>query len=69
MLNMERISLRDSEEKSFENVDGGMQDAYLYNTPLPLYNPIVGVQTNFRVSYPNHAISRVKCIGIWIKQF
>ena len=28
----------------------------------PLYNTIVGVQPIFRVSYPNHVISRVKCI-------
>ena len=32
-------------------------------TPQPLYNTIVGVQANFRVSYPNLVISRVKCIG------
>ena len=30
--------------------------------PQPLYNTIVGVQDNFRVSYPICAISRVKCI-------
>ena len=33
------------------------------NTPQPLYNTIVWVQANLRVSYPNHVISRVKCIG------
>ena len=32
------------------------------NIPQPLYNTIVGVQTNFRVSYPIHVITRVKCI-------
>ena len=32
------------------------------STPQPLYNSIVGVQANFRVSYPNRVISRVKCI-------
>ena len=39
---------------------------FLYNTstPQPLYNTIVGVQRNFRVSYPIRAISRVKCIVI-----
>ena len=30
----------------------------------PLYNTISGVQANFRVSYPNHVITRVKCIVI-----
>ena len=29
----------------------------------PLYNTIFEVQANFHVSYPNHIISRVKCIG------
>ena len=33
------------------------------STPQPLYNTIVGVQANFRVSYPIRVISRVKCIG------
>ena len=36
-------------------------------TPQPLYhvyNTIVGVQGNFRVSYPISAIWRVKCIVI-----
>ena len=32
------------------------------STPQPLYNTIVGVQANFRVSDPIHVISRVKCI-------
>ena len=32
--------------------------------PQPLYNTIVGVQVNFPASYPNHAVLRVKCIGI-----
>ena len=32
-------------------------------TPQPLYNTIVWVQANFRVSYPNRVISRIKCIG------
>ena len=34
--------------------------------PQPLYNTIFGVQANFRVSYmyPNHVITRVKCIVI-----
>ena len=31
-------------------------------TPQPLYNTIVGVHANFRVSYPICVISRVKCI-------
>ena len=31
-------------------------------TPQPLYNTIVWVQANFRVSYPNRVITRVKCI-------
>ena len=31
-------------------------------TPQPLYNTIVGVQANFRISYPNRVITRVKCI-------
>ena len=30
-------------------------------TPRPLYNTIVGVQANFRVSYPIRVITRVKC--------
>ena len=33
-------------------------------TPQPLYNTIVRVQANFRVSYPNRVITRVKCIVI-----
>ena len=33
------------------------------NTPPPLYNTIVGIQSNFRVSYPNRVIWRVKYIG------
>ena len=32
------------------------------NTPQLLYNTIVGVQANFRVSYPIRVISRVKCL-------
>ena len=36
----------------------------LYITPQPLYNTIVGVQANFRVSYPIRVITRVKCIDI-----
>ena len=32
-------------------------------TPQPLYNTIVEVQANFRVSYPNHVVLRVKGIG------
>ena len=34
------------------------------DTPQPLYNTIVWVQANFRVSYPNRVIMRVKCIVI-----
>ena len=37
---------------------------YFFNTPQPLYNTIVRVQANFRVSYPNRVITRVKCIVI-----
>ena len=37
----------------------------MHNTPKPLYNTIVGVLSNFRVSYPNRAITRVKCIVIY----
>ena len=33
-------------------------------TPQPLYNTIVGVQDNFRVSYPICVIRRVKYIDI-----
>ena len=33
-------------------------------TPQPLYNTIVWIQANFRVSYPNLVIMRVKCIVI-----
>ena len=33
-------------------------------TPQPLYNTIVWVQANFRVSYSNRVITRVKCIVI-----
>ena len=33
------------------------------STTQSLYNTIVGVQDNFRVSYPNRVITRVKCIG------
>ena len=42
----------------------------LLNRPQPLYNTIVGIQTNFRVSYPIpvsypiRVIMRVKCIVI-----
>ena len=32
------------------------------STPQPLYNTIVGVHVNFRVSNPNRVIWRVKCI-------
>ena len=32
------------------------------HTPQHLYNTMVGVQANFRVSYPIRVISRVKCI-------
>ena len=32
------------------------------STPQPLNDTIVGVQANFRVSYPIRVISRVKCI-------
>ena len=32
------------------------------STPQPLYKTIVGVQANFRVSYPIRVILRVKCI-------
>ena len=36
----------------------------IITTPQPLYNSIVGVQASFCVySYPNHVISRVKCVG------
>ena len=35
-----------------------------FTTPQPLYNTIIGVQTNFRVSYPICIITRVKCIVI-----
>ena len=31
-------------------------------TPQPFYNTIVGVQDNFRVSYPIRVIMGVKCI-------
>ena len=30
------------------------------DTPQPLYNTIVGVQANFRVSYPIRVITKVK---------
>ena len=34
-------------------------------TPQPLYNTIVGVQANFRVSYPKRVIyEEYNCIGI-----
>ena len=33
-------------------------------TPQPLYNTIVGVQTNFLVSYTTCVITRVNCIDI-----
>ena len=34
---------------------------YIYTTTdEPLYNTIFGVQANFRVSYPNRVITRVK---------
>ena len=35
---------------------------YLENTPQPFNITIVGVQANFRVSYPIPVISRVECI-------
>ena len=34
------------------------------NIPQPRYNTIVGVQANFRVSFPIRVITRVKCIVI-----
>ena len=34
------------------------------HTPQPLYNTIVWVHANFRVSYPILAIPRVNCIDI-----
>ena len=33
--------------------------------PQPRYNVVIGVQANVRVSYPNQAISRVKCMVIY----
>ena len=33
---------------------------YVY-TPQPLYDTIAGIQANFHVSYPIHAIMRVEC--------
>ena len=41
----------------------GKNSFFSENTPQSLYNTIVGVQANFRVSYPIRVISRVKCIG------
>ena len=40
--------------------------SFLYHecTPQPLYNIIVGVQVNFRLSYSIRVITRVKCIVI-----
>ena len=38
-----------------------------YSTPQPLYYTIVWVQANFRVSYPNRVVSRVKYIGYIVK--
>ena len=35
-----------------------------FNTPQPLYNTVVGVQDNFRVSYPIRVITRAKCLDI-----
>ena len=35
----------------------------LKHTPQPLYNTIVGVQANVRVSYPNRVLLRVTCMG------
>ena len=32
------------------------------DTPQPLYNTTVGIQVNFRDSYPICVITRVKCI-------
>ena len=40
---------------------GLMADLSVY-TPQPLYNTIVGVHDNFRVSYPIRVITRVKYI-------
>ena len=38
--------------------------AYTYLHTQPVYNTIVGVQANFRVSYPNRVIKRIKCMKI-----
>ena len=37
-------------------------------TPQPLYNNIVGIQANFRFSYPIRVITRVKCIVVYQNQ-
>ena len=44
-----------SDIKSFDETELTLK----INTPQPLYNTIVGVQANFRVSYPIRVISRV----------
>ena len=56
---------------SLRNFEGGLKTVSGYlklcvylNTPQPLYNTIVGVQYNFRVSYPISFITRVNYIDI-----
>ena len=46
-----------------------VQSCNFVYTPQPLYNTIVGVQDNIRVSNPIRVITRVKCVAIQQKKF
>ena len=48
--------------KTYKTKEKGVNIKYTQHTPQPLYNTIVGVQDNFRVSYPICVVTRVKCI-------
>ena len=58
-----KMSRRDFEREGFCPYPFGSICIVLI-TPQPLYNTIVWVQANFRVSYQNRVITRVKCIVI-----
>ena len=49
-------------------ISTSIPDHFIVGTPQPLNNTIVGVQTNFRVSYPIRVITRVKCRVIYQNQ-
>ena len=58
-----KVAGNQDRHKSMVEFDfGPNQTTHFGVTPQPLYNTIVGVQANFRISYPNRVVTRVKCI-------